>query len=90
MQPGMTSATRQHALSGKAFHTEENLQESGECLTLCMLENQCKSFNFSKKLQLCELNSATKKEYPRNFAPNMDFDYYQISQGILKVARGEL
>jgi hypothetical protein len=31
------------------------------------LDKRCKSFNFSKKLKLCELNSGTKKEFPGNF-----------------------
>ena len=80
----MMSSTRKHALSKKTFHTEENLQESYECLMLCQLDKRCMSFNFSKKLQICELNSGTKKEFPGNIASNMDFDYHQINYGIIK------
>ena len=51
---------------------------------VCQLDKRCKSFNFSKKLKLCELNSGTKKEFPRNFVSNMDFDYYHIKHGIVR------
>jgi hypothetical protein len=80
----MTSSTRHHALSGKTFHTEEYFEESYECLMVCQLDKRCKSFNFSKKLKLCELNSGTKKESPGNFVSNMDFDYYHIKHGIVR------
>ena len=84
LRPLMTSSKRHFTLSEKTFHTEENFQESFECLVLCQMDNRCKSFNFSKKLQLCELNSATKKEFPGNLVSSKDFDHYHVNRGVVK------
>ena len=51
---------------------------------LCQLDNRCKSFNFSKKLQICELNTGTKKEFPKKILSNTDYDYYEMKYGIVR------
>ena len=53
-------------------------------IMVCQLDKRCKSFNFCKKLKLCELNSGTKEEFLGNFASNMDIDCYHIKHGIVR------
>ena len=80
----MPSSTPKHALSGKTFHSENEFKESYECLMLCQLDRRCKSFNFSQKLQICELNTGTKKQFPKKFISNTDYDYYEMKYGIVR------
>ena len=79
-----------HALSGSVFRTETEVRESHDCLVMCQILSNCKSFNFSKKKKMCELNSSTKKESPANYGARSDYDYYQFGKGVLVARKGEL
>ena len=90
VNPTIASPVANHALSQKAFQTETEVQESYKCLMMCQLAPQCKSFNFSKKLKICEMNTATKNEFPRNYGLREDYEYYHMGKGIVIAAKGEL
>ncbi|CAB3991548.1 Pancreatic secretory granule membrane major glyco GP2 [Paramuricea clavata] len=85
--PAISSAVPNYALSDKIFQTETEVVESYQCLVMCQLDTQCKSFNFSQKEKICEMNTATKKEFPRSYGPRNNYSYYHLSSGIVKVAR---
>ena len=89
--PSISSPIPNYALSGKTYQTENDVEESYKCFVMCQLEKKCKSFNFSKKEKICELNTGTKKEFPRNYGPRPNYSYFQVSRGVIKVTRhGEL
>lgn len=48
-----------------------------ECMKLCLVTEQCKSFNFSDKLQKCEV-SAAKAEMP-SLEDRKSFNYYEAA-----------
>ena len=79
-----------HALSQKVLHIETEVLESYKCLGMCHIEPRCKSVNFSKKLKLCELNTATKKEFPGNYGPSENYDYYGMGKGMTIAVKKEL
>ncbi len=85
--PSITLPVANYALSGKTFQTETEVAESYKCLVMCQTDAKCKSFNFSKKDKICELNTATKKEFPRNYIPRKGYSYFQMNSGTIKVAR---
>ena len=85
--PSISSPVPNYALSGKAFQTEMEVTESYKCLIMCQLDAKCKSFNFSKKYKICELNTGTKKEFPRRYGARNEYSYFQMSEGVVKVAR---
>ena len=85
--PAFSSAVPNYALSDKIFQTETEVAESYKCLVMCQLDTRCKSFNFSQKEKICEMNTATKKEFPRSYGPRNNYSYYHLSSGIIKVAR---
>ena len=51
--------------------------DSLECMNLCLLTAQCKSFNFSGKKRICEVSNYTAKEKKQGYGNNEDFDYYE-------------
>ncbi|CAB4019502.1 Hypothetical predicted protein [Paramuricea clavata] len=85
--PAISSAVPNYALSDKIFQTETEVAKSYQCLVMCQLDTRCKSFNFSQKEKICEMNTATKKEFPRSYGPRNNYSYYHLSSGIIKVAR---
>ncbi|XP_028405888.1 uncharacterized protein LOC114528449 [Dendronephthya gigantea] len=72
-----------HALHGKTFKTELEVTESYHCLAMCQLHAQCKSFNFSKKYKICELNTSTRKEFPKNYLGRSRYSYFPMDRGIV-------
>lgn len=86
----MASSVTNHALSKNVFHSEREVQESYQCLMMCQLDPRCRSFNFSLELKVCELNTATKKEFPGNYGFQKDYDYYDITSGIAMDAKDDL
>ncbi len=86
-QPAISMPVRNQALFDKILQIETEVAESYKCLVMCQLDARCKSFNFSQKYKICELNTATKKEFPRNYRPRDEYSYFQMSSGILKVVR---
>ena len=89
INPAIVYPIKNHALHQKVLQTETEIEES-HCLLICQLESRCKSFNFSKKLAICELNSASKKEFPENFARHTDYDYYHMGKGMIMRVKQEL
>ena len=90
MNPSIASPEHGHILSGSVSRREMGIKKSYDCLLMCQLVPECKSFNFSKKEEVCELNGATKKEFPANFVVRNDYDYYQLVKGIVVIRIGEL
>jgi hypothetical protein len=79
-----------HALSGNVFRTETDVEESHHCLLMCQISPNCKSFNFSRKEKVCELNSATKKDFPKSYGARSGYDHYQFGKGMVVTRRGDL
>jgi hypothetical protein len=90
VNPAIASPKYGFTLLGSVFQTETDVQESFNCLIMCQVSPTCKSFNFSKKKKVCELNSATKKEFPQNYVGRSDYDYYQFGKGMVVSRGGEL
>ena len=90
MNPAIASPKYGYALSGSVFRTESDVKESYHCLLMCQIASTCKSFNFSRKEKICELNSATKKGFPKNYTARSGYDYYQFGKGMVVTRKGEL
>ena len=46
-----------------------------ECMKLCMVTAQCKSFNFSHQLKKCEVSGSTAEA--QRLEDREDFNYYE-------------
>ena len=82
VNPVIASPKTNHALSEKVLQTEADILESYQCLMMCQLEPRCQSFNFSKRWKICEMSSATKREFPRNFFSRADYNYYDVDKAV--------
>lgn len=90
IHPVMSSPVTHHALFQNVFHTELNVAHSYECLLVCHLEPKCKSFNFSPSLKTCDLNSATRGDFPARFVYHKNYDYYHMESGVITAAKQDL
>ncbi|XP_071799933.1 ficolin-3-like [Asterias amurensis] len=54
----------------------KNFSSAVLCVSYCHSEHECKSVNYRLKDQRCELNNATKDQYPDNFADEYGKVYY--------------
>jgi hypothetical protein len=68
-----------YSLVGHVIYTEERVQETFACTSYCLLYTYkgCKSLNFSKETNICELNNATRLEHPDSFMKKSVFVYYE-------------
>ena len=48
-----------------------------DCMKLCLMTAQCKSFNFSEKRRICEVSGYTAKEKMQDYGDNEEFNYYE-------------
>ena len=46
------------------------------CSALCMARSRCASFNYAKKSATCQLNDATRHDYPANWRKDDGFVYF--------------
>jgi hypothetical protein len=72
-----TSKEGHEVLIGHVMYSEAGVQKEFICMNYCILYSECKSFNFSKEKKICELNNATRREYPDEFMKNDTFAYYE-------------
>ncbi|XP_068704793.1 uncharacterized protein [Montipora foliosa] len=47
------------------------------CLSVCLKDDRCQSFNFVISLQKCEFSDRTKEARPEDFIPNADRYYFR-------------
>ncbi|XP_031553778.1 uncharacterized protein LOC116290808 [Actinia tenebrosa] len=72
-----TSENSREGLVGHVMYSEAEVQKDLICLNYCIILNDCKSFNYSKEKKICEINNATRQEYPEAFVKNDAFAYYE-------------
>ena len=75
----VTSALFSPIGSGKALHghviSSLNDTNAIECMKLCLVTEQCKSFNFSHQLKKCEVSGSTAKAH--DLEDHKGFNYYE-------------
>lgn len=79
-----------YALTNHVLQREEDIEDSTDCLLMCSVITSCKSFNFSTKERICELNSSSKKESPKAFASRSGFRYFEKGKGLISRQINEL
>ena len=47
------------------------------CLSTCLKDDRCQSFNFVMSLQMCEFSDRTKEARPEDFIPDADRYYFR-------------
>ena len=47
------------------------------CLSACLKDDRCQSFNYVISLHICEFSDRTKEARPENFIPNADRYYFR-------------
>ncbi|XP_071801303.1 uncharacterized protein [Asterias amurensis] len=66
---------QQHALIG---HTFQNQSGTGriKCMMLCWRQSRCMSFNHNDISGICQLNDASKEEFPESYKQDDGFSYF--------------
>ena len=47
------------------------------CLSVCLKDDRCQSFNFVMSLHMCEFSDRTKEARPEDFIPDADRYYFR-------------
>jgi hypothetical protein len=63
------------ALVNHVVAKDHGIEDASQCLIVCMM-NKCRSFNFDKLENICEVNDVTRDEYPRDLSAKPGFQYY--------------
>ena len=62
------------ALAGHVI-LSKNATEVTECMKLCMVTEQCRSFNFNERLKSCQVSGSTAEV--QSLADQEGFNYYE-------------
>ena len=63
------------ALVNHVIAKENGIDDTAQCLIVCMM-NKCRSLNYHKLQKVCEVNNATRDDYPRDLSAKPGFQYY--------------
>ena len=86
----MASPIAKHVVTGGVFQTEVEVKQAYQCFIMCQIDARCKSFNFSRKLKICELSSTSKKTTPTKYISHVDYNYYEMTDGVAINAKQDL
>ena len=76
-------ANTNHALFHHVWEIEKGVKDSSRCMIMCALVSTCRSFNYSDKEKVCELNSSTKKKHSSDFKGRHGYDYFIKGGGVI-------
>lgn len=77
-----TASSANFALTGHVIYTESDVYEAAECMSYCLMQEGCVSFNFNQQGRLCELNDVTKKDDGAAYKPSAGFVYYEQNSAL--------
>ncbi len=78
---GQFVAVLEHALTGHSFLIYTEVPQF-MCSVSCLRHSGCLSFNHNDTNDICQLNNATRGEFPASFIQDDGFSYYGKLDGI--------
>ncbi|XP_022100008.1 uncharacterized protein LOC110984290 [Acanthaster planci] len=82
-------AAKNSSLEGFASACSRPTRSGVLCGRDCSMDKRCKSFNFNDYNKVCELNRATRREYPEDFNATQGIVYFDADEDTLCHSLGD-